>query len=341
MTTRLLRVLAGEAMEKPPAWLMRQAGRYLPEYRALRAQTTDFLQFCYTPELAVEVTMQPIRRFGFDASILFSDILVVPHGLGQKVWFEPGEGPRLEAEPLENMLPKLSVARMVEFLQPVYEAVRGIRAALPAETTLIGFSGAPWTLACYMMEGKGSRDYPALRRAAYAEPERFSVLLGLLEEAIIAHCSAQIEAGAQVIQLFDSWAGAVPAPLLDRAVIGPTARIVMALNRRFPHIPVIGFPKGIGSQFAVYAALTGVQGMGVDFHTDLAAARDATPKRLVLQGNLDPELLACGTPEAVIRAATHLRETMEGRPYIANLGHGILPHTPIAQVEAFLSAMRS
>ncbi len=340
MKPALLRTLAGETLEKPPVWLMRQAGRYLPEYRALRAKTPDFLQFCYTPELAVEVTLQPIRRFGFDASILFSDILVVPHGLGQHVWFETGEGPRLAAEPLESLLPKLSVDRMVEFLQPVYAAVRGIRAALPAEVTLIGFSGAPWTLACYMLEGRGSRDYPALRRAAYHAPEQFAALLGLLEEAIVAHCHAQIEAGAQVIQLFDSWAGAVPSTLLPRAVIDATCRIVARLRARHPAVPVIGFPKGIGSQFAAYAALCGTQGMGVDFHTDLAAAREVTPKHTALQGNLDPELLASGTPEAVTRAVQRMREAMEGRPYIGNLGHGILPHTPISQVETYLKAMR-
>ncbi len=337
---KLLRVLAGQPENVPPVWLMRQAGRYLPEYRELRAKTSNFLEFCYTPDIAVEATLQPIRRFGFDAAILFSDILVVPHGLGQKVWFEAGEGPRLETEALETLLPKLSADRMVEFLQPVYAAVRGIRAALPKETALIGFSGAPWTLACYMLEGKGSRDYPAARRAAYAEPERFAALMAVLEQGILAHCTAQIEAGAQVMQLFDSWAGAAPNALLQRVVIEPTARLVSALRQRFPQVPVIGFPKGIGAHFVTYAALTGVQGMGVDYHSDLKAARDATPAAITLQGNLDPELLASAPAAALTRCIRHAVEAMEGRHYIFNLGHGILPHTPIAQVEVLLKAVR-
>ena len=337
----LMRTLQGEALARPPIWLMRQAGRYLPEYRALRATEKDFLSFCYNPELTVEATLQPIRRFGFDASILFSDILVVPHGLGQKVWFETGEGPRLEVKPLPELLAQLSLDRQTEFLAPVYETVRILRRELPTETTLIGFSASPWTLACYMLQGKGTRDFAAAREAAYRHPEHFTQLIALLEQAVIRHASAQIDAGAEVIQLFDSWAGACPEMLLMETVSRPTARIVKALKEKYPHVPVIGFPKGIGSHLVAYGALTGVDALGVDFHSSLRAAREVVPPRMALQGNLDPEFLAHASPEALKYAVAQLLETMEGRPYIFNLGHGILPHTPISQVEILLEAVRT
>jgi uroporphyrinogen decarboxylase len=336
----LLKTLRGEATDTPPIWLMRQAGRYLPEYRALRQQTTDFLTFCYTPEVAVEATMQPIRRYGFDAAILFSDILVVPDGLGQKTWFEKGEGPRLEVTPIDELVAQLSVDRMREFLAPVYETVTILRSTLPEPTTLIGFSASPWTLACYMLQGKGTRDFSAAREAAYRQPQAFDALIHLLERAVIAHCTAQIEAGAEVIQLFDSWAGACPVGLFGKAVISPTARIVEQLRARFPQVPIIGFPKGVGTHLSQYASLTGVQGMGIDFHTSLQTARDTVDATLALQGNLDPEFLAQGALPAIEDAVREQIQTMRGHPYIFNLGHGIVPHTPPEHVERLIEVVR-
>jgi uroporphyrinogen decarboxylase len=341
-THALLQTLAGNTIQTPPIWLMRQAGRYLPEYREIRSKTSNFLEFCYTPELAVEATLQPIRRFEFDASILFSDILVMPHGLGQHVWFETGEGPRLETHASVRALSALlSTERMVEFLQPVYTAAKLIREALPPSVTFIGFSGAPWTLACYMLEGKGSRDYPKLRHAAYTQPDDFTALIHTLEAAIIAHCSAQIDAGAQVIQLFDSWAGACPHALIETAIIQPTARIVAALQARYPHVPVIAFPKGLGHMAKRYLAAVNAQGFSVDYTTDLCEIRTQVGVHVALQGNLDPELLASASPAQVKASVRAMCDTMKDSPYIMNLGHGIVPHTPIANVEALIEAVRS
>src|ERR1700744_1213600 len=273
---------------------MRQAGRYLPEYRALRANAKNFIAFCLNPELATEVTLQPVRRFGMDAAILFADILLVPHALGQTVAFVEGEGPRLTPIRDAAALTQLSDDRLMETLAPVLQTVKGVRAALPPETTLIGFAGAPWTVATYMIEGQGGTDYETSRRMMWSAPELFNAIIDKIVDATTSYLLAQIDAGAEALQLFDSWAGAVPAPLFDSAVIQPTARIVRAIKARHPEIPIIGFPRAAGSQLARYSGGTGVSAVGVDQMTDLVAASNAMPKGVAVQGNLDPVLLLGG-----------------------------------------------
>src|ERR1700744_1940898 len=273
---------------------MRQAGRYLPEYRALRANAKNFIAFCLNPELATEVTLQPVRRFGMDAAILFADILLVPHALGQSVAFVENEGPRLEPIRDAAALAKLSDARLAETLSPVMQTIKNVRAALPPDVALIGFAGAPWTVATYMIEGRGGTDYEHSRAMAWSEPDLFTGIIDRITTATISYLTAQIEAGAEVLQLFDSWAGAVPAPLFESAVIAPTKRIVSALKAKHPDIPIIGFPRAAGSHVARYAAQTGVNAVGIDHMTDLAAAAAAVPKGVAVQGNLDPILLLNG-----------------------------------------------
>ncbi len=323
----LLQVLSGKPTARPPIWLMRQAGRYLPEYRALRANAKSFIDFCLNPELAVEVTLQPVRRFGLDAAILFADILLVPHALGQTVGFFEGEGPRLEPIRDAAALAQLSEAHLAETLAPVMATIKGVRAALPDDVALIGFAGAPWTVATYMIEGRGKTDYENCRRMMWAEPKLFAALLDTLVDATASYLIAQADAGAEALKLFDSWAGAVPAPLFDAAVIAPTARIVKAVKARHPHIPIIGLPRGAGSQVARYAAGTGVDAVGIDHMTDIAAAAAALPALVAAQGNLDPMLLMVGG-EAMADEARRIVGAMAGRPHIFNLGHGVLQHTP-------------
>ncbi len=335
----ILQVLHGAAQQRPPVWLMRQAGRYLPEYRALRANAKNFIEFCLTPDLAIEVTLQPVRRFGVDAAILFADILLVPHALGQTVAFVEGEGPRLEPIRDAAALDRLDDTRFTTILAPVMETIKGVRAALPSEVALIGFAGAPWTVATYMIEGQGGSDYEHCRAMAWREPELFARLIDRLVDATTSYLLAQIEAGAEVLQLFDSWAGAVPAPLFDVAVIAPTARIVKALNARHPHIPIIGFPRAAGSHLACYAARTGVDAVGVDHMTDLLGAADAMPKGVAVQGNLDPVLLLSGGA-VMDRGVLHIVETMAGRPFIFNLGHGVMQPTPPEHVARLVSLVQ-
>jgi len=328
MTQKLmLQVLAGQPTPKPPVWFMRQAGRYLPEYRATRAQTKGFLDLCYRPELAAEVTLQPLRRFPFDAAILFADILVVPDALGQGVRFLEGEGPQLDAITGREGLARLKPERIRTHLAPIGETLTRLRQDLPKDVTLIGFAGAPWTVATYMAEGHGSDDQRAARLWAYRDPEGFQELIDLLVVATTDYLAFQIEQGAEVVQLFDSWAAMMPEAAFRRWVITPTRRIVTALKARHPQVPVIGFPRGAGLHLTAYAAETGCDGVSLDTGVPAAPARAAVPAPVALQGNLDPLMLIAGGGP-LDRAVDHLVETLGPTPYIFNLGHGIVPETP-------------
>lgn len=336
----MMRVLAGEPVSPPPVWLMRQAGRYLPEYRATRAKAGTFLDLCYTPELAEEVTLQPIRRYGFDAAILFADILLIPHALGQKLDFVVGEGPRLEPITETAHLARLKpVEEIHETLAPVYETLRRLARSLPAETTRIGFAGAPWTVATYMVAGQGSSDQAAARHWMYRDPAGFDALISLITEATIAYLDAQIEAGAEVVKLFDSWAGSLAPDMFARYAIAPAQRIVAALRARHPAVPVIGFPRGAGAMYPAYAAATGVQGLALDAQVPMAWARREIAPTIALQGNLDPMLMVTGG-DGLRQAARDLVEGMAGTPYIFNLGHGITPEADPGNVDVLLRAVR-
>jgi uroporphyrinogen decarboxylase len=334
----LVAALRGERQAVPPLWLMRQAGRYLPEYRKLRETAGDFLTLCYTPDFATEVTLQPVRRFGLDAAILFSDILVVPHGLGMSLAFREGEGPVLEPLRSASELARLEPARLLDRLAPVYEAVRRVKRDLPAEAALIGFAGAPWTLATYMVEGGSSREFRRVKDWAYREPGSFVTLIERLTEATIAHLGAQIEAGAEAVQLFDSWAGVLPEAPFRAFVIEPTRRIVAALKARFPEVPLIGFPRGAGLLYPDYVATTGVAAVALDQHVPLSAAQ-AMQRQCPVQGNLDPLLLVLGGAAMDEAARTILAALRQG-PFIFNLGHGIVPETPPAHVARLVELVR-
>ncbi len=337
-----LKVLAGEPVWPPPVWLMRQAGRYLPEFRALRAQA-DFITRCTTPELATEITLQPIRRFAMDAAILFSDILMLPWALGQSLRFVEGEGPLLEPIRSEAALAALDPGRVVDATAPIIEAVRRVRAGLDRDhpgCALIGFAGSPFTVACYMIEGGGSREFAQTRKLAYTAPALFDRLLALLVGQTVSYLSAQIEAGAEAVMLFDSWAGILSPPMFERAVIRPTCQIVDALNQRHPRTPIIGFPRLAGLLIDVYAERTGVDCVGLDTVTEPGRAADLIQGRVALQGNLDPLCLVAGGAglgAEVRRIAGALR----GRPHVFNLGHGVLPETPPEHVAELLAALRS
>ena len=337
---KFLRTLAGEVCDTPPIWLMRQAGRYLPEYKATRAEAGGFLDLCFTPELAVEVTLQPIRRYGFDAAILFSDILVVPHALGQKVWFEEGHGPRLEALTGAEDLGRLSRERFHDALDPVYRAVGGIAAALPKETALIGFAGAPWTVASYMIEGGGSKDYSKAKTWAYGDPETFQQLIDLLVEVTSDYLCRQVKAGAEALQVFDSWAGVWPEAELRRWCLEPAKEIVRRVKARYPQVPVILFPRGVGLLYADFARESGAQGLSLDTTMPLAWAQETLQSHVALQGNLDPQLLVAGGP-ALQRSVAHIKEALGGGPFIFNLGHGIVPQTPPEHVAQLVEWVRS
>ena len=340
MTTKpLLDVLGGNVPETPPVWLMRQAGRYLPEYRAVREKAGDFLSLCFSPDFATEVTLQPIRRYGFDAAILFSDILVIPHGLGQKVAFRQGEGPVLEALGGAPDLDRLNVTGVSERLAPVYEAVGRIRRALPAGVALIGFAGAPWTVASYMVEGGTSRNFTRVRDWSIRAPDSFGKLIGIISEATLEHLSAQVEAGAEVIQIFDSWSGILDDEGFGRWVSGATRDLVAALRRRHPDVPVIGFPRGAGLRYGAYLRETGVTGVSLDPGVPLDYARDNLAPLAVLQGNLDPRRLAAGG-EALAGAVGRIKTAFNGLPYIFNLGHGIEPDTEPEHVAELVRLVR-
>lgn len=329
----------GARPKHPPIWMMRQAGRYLPEYRALRSKAPSFLDFCYNPELAIEATLQPIRRFGFDAAIIFSDILVVPHALAQDVWFVEGEGPRLAALETREAVLQLASGLDLARLEPVYAALRGTKALLPAETALIGFCGAPWTLATYMIAGRGTLDQAPTRLFAYRDPEAFSILMDRLVEACIMHLGKQIEAGAEAVQIFDSWAGNLPEAEFTAWCEAPVARIVQAVKQQHPRVPVIAFPRGIAGGFKRFSETTGADAISLDTAARLTEARAALPAGVVTQGNLDPLVLIAGgarLDEAIDRILDDTRDTR----HIFNLGHGILPPTPIAHVEQLVARVR-
>lgn len=334
---KLLAVLRGEKPAVPPMWLMRQAGRYLPEYRELRAHKGGFLELAYDSDAACEITLQPIRRFGFDGAILFSDILVVPHAMGQDLWFETGEGPRLAPKLAEYDWQKLVPAP--ERLNPVYETVRKVRAALPAETTFLGFAGSPWTVATYMVAGQGSKDHAETRSLAYTDPGKFGELIDAIAATTIDYLSKQIEAGVDAVQLFDSWAGSLSPAQFERWVIAPNAAIISALRARHPDTPIIGFPKGAGGKLPAYAREVRPDALGIDETVDPLWAHASLPENLPVQGNLDPLALMAGG-EALESAVAHILKAFESRPHIFNLGHGILQHTPIAHVEKLLNLVR-
>lgn len=334
----LLGVLRGQRRTPPPVWLMRQAGRYLPEYRELRAGKGGFLELCYDPESAAEVTLQPIRRFGFDGAILFSDILVIPHALGQELSFTAGEGPRL-APPLKDSTLAALVAAP-ERLDPIYETVRRVASALPTETTFLGFAGAPWTVATYMVAGEGSRDHAEARGLAYRDPAAFGAIIDTITDATIAYLGRQIDAGVHAVQIFDSWAGSLAPAEFERWVIKPTVKIVAALHQRYPDVPVIGFPKGAGGRLAAYAREVGADAIGLDETVDPVWADSVLPEGLPVQGNLDPLALLAGG-RALEEGVARIRGAFANRPHVFNLGHGILPQVPIAHVERLLELVRA
>lgn len=333
----LLKVLSGERVDAPPMWLMRQAGRYLPEYRELRAEKGGFLDLVNDSDAAAEVTLQPIRRFGFDGAILFSDILVVPHALGQDLWFEAGEGPRLAPRLVDHALERLTA--VPERLDPVYGTVRRVAAALPPEVTFLGFAGSPWTNATYMVAGQGSRDQSETRRMAYRDPQAFQAIVDAIVTTTIDYLARQIEAGVEAVQLFDSWAGSLSPAQFERWVVAPNAAIVAGLRARHPQARIIGFPKGAGGKLAAYARETGVDAIGLDETVDPAWAHRALPTGLPVQGNLDPLALVAGGVE-LETAVRRVLDALSDRPHIFNLGHGIQQDTPIAHVEQLIGHVR-
>ncbi len=337
---RFLQPFARKAVAPPPVWLMRQAGRYLPEYRKVRAEAGSFLDLCYSPKLAAEVTLQPIRRYGFDAAILFSDILVVPDALGQSVRFAEGEGPRLD--PLKSIegLSRLALSNTHDKFARVCETVELLSRELPHETALIGFCGAPWTVATYMAEGKGSTDQAAARSWAYRDHDVFSHLIDLLTQASIAYLSGQIDAGADVIQIFDSWAGSLAEDEFGRWVIAPTAKIVRELRGRHPHIPIIGFPRGAAALLKKYIDGTDVDGVSCDTSCPLSVMQMIGKAGKVVQGNLDPLLLATGG-DALDHRVDTICQAMGDLPFVFNLGHGIVPETPPENVARLVRRVRS
>jgi len=339
-TKPLLRVLAGGCESIPPIWLMRQAGRYLPEYRAIREKAGSFLDLCFNPQYAAEVTLQPIRRFGFDVAILFSDILVVPYALGQRVTFEDGEGPRLDALREPSALSRFGREIDQARLEPVYDAIGRVKEALPPAVALLGFCGAPWTLATYMIAGVGTVDQLPARRFAYQFPEAFAQLIDVLVEASASYLIRQFAAGVDAVQIFDTWAGILPGEEFQRWCIEPSARIVAAVRERVPDARIIGFPRGAATELGLYLDAVAVDAVGIDWTVELGFARDRVQSRKPLQGNLDPLALLIGGA-ALDRSIDAILEAFSPRPFIFNLGHGVLPETPIAHVERLIERVRN
>lgn len=339
MTKRFIEVLKGKRLTPPPWWLMRQAGRYLPEYRELRSRAKDFLDFCYRPEMTVEATLQPIRRFGMDAAILFSDILVVPDALGQRVEFREGEGPILEPLASGQDFARLKPENLHHRLAPVYEALRRLTREIPAEVALIGFAGAPWTVAVYMVEGQGGGGRKKIRDWFRHRPAEGEALLALLTDATFEYLSRQIESGAEAVQLFDSWAGGLDDDEFRRYVIAPTRSVVARFKERHPGVPVIGFPREAGARYPEYARVTGVDAIGLDGAVAPAWAVKEIDGCAALQGNLDNQVLVSGGA----RLANEARRVLEGfraRPHVFNLGHGVLPETPPEHVAELAQIIR-
>ncbi|MGO9421157.1 uroporphyrinogen decarboxylase [Roseiarcus sp.] len=335
-----LAALAGQRQPRPPVWLMRQAGRYLPEYREIRARAASFLDFCYTPAFTVEATLQPIRRFGFDAAILFSDILVVPDALGQTVSFESGEGPRLDPITDAEGLSRLKAEPDWQKLSPVFETLDRLKTALPGDVALIGFCGAPWTVASYMIAGRGTPDQAPARLIAYRQPNLFAALIDRLVEASAEYLARQIAAGAEAVQVFDSWAGVLPPAEFERWCVKPVAALVAKVKAKAPKTPVIAFPRGAATQLAKFAGMAGVSAIGLDTAVEPAAAVAALPGDLALQGNLDPLALVAGGA-ALDEGIDRVLQGFGSRAHIFNLGHGILPETPVAHVERMMARVRS
>ena len=333
----LLAVLRGERRDPPPMWLMRQAGRYLPEYRELRARRGGFLDMAYDPETAAEITLQPLKRFPFDAAILFSDILIVPHAIGQELTFVAGEGPRLAPPLAEATLDGLQP--VLERLKPIWATVSRVKAELSPQTTFLGFAGSPWTVATYMVAGQGSREQAEARSLAYQDPGKFEAIIRRIETVTIDYLSGQVKAGVDAVQLFDSWAGSVAPSEFERWVIAPTARIVEAFRARHPGTPVIGFPKGAGGKLRAYAGETGVDAIGLDETVDPVWADRELPRNLPVQGNLDPLALIAGGA-ALGSATKRILDAFAARPHIFNLGHGIQQTTPIAHVEQLVRLVK-
>lgn len=337
MPGALLDTLNGRRGERVPLWLMRQAGRYLPEYRALREEKGGFLELVYDAAAAAEVTLQPIRRFGFDGAILFSDILIVPYAMGQDLTFGPGEGPRLTPPLVDIALESLQSTP--ERLKPIYRTVARVRSQLGPGTTLLGFAGSPWTVATYMVAGEGSKDHHAAREMAYRDRAAFAAIIEAVAKVTVEYLVGQIEAGAEAVQLFDSWAGSLAPDEFERWVIAPNAAIAAAVHERCPGIPVIGFPKGAGAKLPAYARETGIDAVGIDETIDPEWAARALPAGMPVQGNLDPLLLLAGGPALTERTEAILAAFAE-RPHVFNLGHGIGQLTPVAHVEALIAAVR-
>jgi uroporphyrinogen decarboxylase len=335
----LLRVLAGNREAVPPLWLMRQAGRYLPEYRAIRAKAAGFLDLCFDAKRAAEITLQPVRRFGFDAAILFSDILVVPHALGQLVTFTEGEGPRLDPlrdpSALKTLRSEIDQAR----LEPVYEAIALVKQELPARVALLGFCGAPWTVATYMVAGCGTVDQLPARLFAYEQRDAFARLIDLLVEASTGYLIRQFKAGADAVQIFDTWAGVLPGAEFRRWCIEPCSRIVAAVRKAIPGAKIIGFPRGAASELECYLDAVAVDAIGLDWTVELGFARERAQTRRPVQGNLDPLALVAGGA-ALDRSVDAILDALSRGPFIFNLGHGVLPETPIAHVEQLVARVR-
>lgn len=339
-TKRLLRSLKGETLDHPPIWMMRQAGRYLPEYREVRKKAGGFLDLCYNPDLATEVTLQPIRRFGFDASILFADILLLPQALGMDVWFESGEGPRLaKPDTMSDFGDLRPTAEIHETLSPIYQTVRNLSQELPRDVTLIGFAGAPWTVATYMIAGRGTPDQAPARRFIYEHREEFDGLIDRLTEATIEYLSAQVDAGAEVIQLFDSWAGSLPDPAFQAYSLKPLVRIAENLKARHPGIPVIVFPRGAGERYAEFTKHDCFDGISLDTTVSTKWASEAIQPHLCVQGNLDPMLLEIGG-DMLEQEVGRIRADLSGGAHVFNLGHGITIDGQIDNVHKLIELVR-
>ncbi len=335
-------LLKKEKNSNPPIWIMRQAGRYLPEYLSIRSNVKNFLDLCYTPHLASEVTLQPIRRFKFDAAIIFSDILVIPDALGIKVEFVKNEGPKLQKISTESDLKNLNTNNLEQHLKPVFEALALTKSKLDTEVDLIGFSGAPWTLACYMIEGGGSKNFELTRKAAIGEEKFFSQLIEILIQSVITHLSCQIKAGANVVKLFDSWAGILPPQQLRKWVIEPTKKIVAEIKKLHPQVPVICFPRGIGTNYVEFSKSVEPHGLALDQNLEKKWVKKNIQENLgqVVQGNLDNFLLAFGSKEEIKKEVLEILETFGDHPFIFNLGHGILPETPLENVELVVNLVK-
>ena len=340
MTKTLLRALSGETLPTPPVWLMRQAGRYLPEYRATRAQAGDFLSLCYTPDLAAEVTLQPIRRYGFDAAILFADILLIPDALGADLWFVTGEGPRLSTiTGPDGLKPLKGKDDIHDHLAPVYETVKILSQELPSETTLIGFAGAPWTVATYMIAGRGTPDQAPAHKLRQEDPATFDALINLLTDATIEYLSKQVEAGAEVVKIFDSWAGSLKGEAFDRYALEPAKKITQEMKQRFPGLPVIAFPREAGDKYIGFAKAVGADCLALDTSVDATWAAQHLQNDGCVQGNLDPKLMITGG-DALRQEARRIVDALKNGPHIFNLGHGITPEADPENVHVLLEEIR-